>query len=82
MEWELWRQEDDHGVEWTFIPVDSSHRPDLLGDDSWKHVWSVEAPGWNAALAARNEYLGWGPHQPMLRDDGTPYPEDEVYRGS
>jgi hypothetical protein len=21
--------------------------------------------------------IGWGEYKPMLRDDGTPYPEDE-----
>jgi hypothetical protein len=23
------------------------------------------------------EHPGWGEYQPMLREDGTPYPEDE-----
>lgn len=40
-------------------------------------IWAVEAKGANAAMAARNEYLGFEPYRPRLRDDGTPYPEDE-----
>lgn len=81
MEWELWRREDDGAVEWTFFPVDFVDRDDLLGDPDWHLEWSVEAPGWIAACTARNEYLGWEPYRPMLRDDGTPYPEDESYQG-
>jgi hypothetical protein len=34
-------------------------------------VWAVEALASKASMAARNEYLGWGPYQPMLRADRT-----------
>jgi len=40
-------------------------------------VWETEAPSTNGAMRALNQYLEFGTYKPMLRDDGTPYPEDE-----
>ena len=40
-------------------------------------MWETVASSTNEAMRARNEYLGFEPYQPMLREDGTPYPEDE-----
>jgi hypothetical protein len=40
-------------------------------------IWEIDAPSSNAAMRALYEHLGYGPYQPMLRPDGTPYPEDE-----
>lgn len=39
---------------------------------------TFEASSWNDAHRKRNELMGWGPYRPMLRADGTPYPEDEA----
>ena len=40
--------------------------------------WTVQARGHNPAMRALHEYRGYEPYHPMLREDGTPYPEDEV----
>jgi hypothetical protein len=46
-------------------------------EDGLTLVWEIVAKGSNPAHRALYEYLGWGEYQPMLRDDGVPYPEDE-----
>jgi len=47
-----------------------------LEEDQTK-TWEVEAASHNDAMRALYEHLDRGPYVPMLRDDGTPYPEDE-----
>ncbi len=40
-------------------------------------IWSTTAVGSNDAMRQMHRHLGWGEYRPMLRVDGTPYPEDE-----
>ena len=40
-------------------------------------TWEVDAATVNDAMRAMNEHLDYGPYEPMFRNDGTPYPEDE-----
>ncbi len=40
-------------------------------------IWETDASSFNEAMRALNDHLGFGPYQPSLQEDGTPYPEDE-----
>jgi hypothetical protein len=40
-------------------------------------TWETEASSFNEAMQALYDHSEFGPYQPQLRDDGTPYPEDE-----
>jgi hypothetical protein len=71
--WELWRGE---GFD-VFCPATSEKARAMARADGAVKVWETEASRWNEAMRARNEYQGWEPYQPILRADGTPYPEDE-----
>ncbi len=46
-------------------------------EDGQVFSWQVVANGPNPAMRALYDYLGWGEYRPMLRNDGTPHPEDE-----
>jgi hypothetical protein len=73
--WQLWQSEDR--TELSFFPASNTQARQIAEADGDHLVWEVDAIGWNAAMAARNEHLGWEPYRPMLRPDGTCYPEDE-----
>jgi hypothetical protein len=45
--------------------------------DDHELIWTVEAGSRNEAMQLYYDYMGWGRYQPMLRPNGTPYPEDE-----
>ena len=76
MLWELWTNEDR--TEWTFLESRGSERArNRLGMDDNELIWTVEAGSRNEAMQLYYDYMGWGRHQPMLRPNGTPYPEDE-----
>ncbi|MBV9660813.1 MAG: hypothetical protein JO337_06625 [Acidimicrobiales bacterium] len=49
---------------------------------SW--CWTTTAKGMNDVMSQMYQHLGRGEYTPMLREDGTPYPEDEDddYRSS
>ena len=73
--WELWRSEDE--TETRIIP---ETRPDQIASArqaGFMKLWETEAKGSNDAMRAMYRYLDWGEYKPMLREDGTPYPEDE-----
>lgn len=40
-------------------------------------IWETDAASYNAAMRSLYEHMGWDPYNPMLRKDGTPYPEAE-----
>lgn len=76
--WELWRSIDDEGVTTTeFFPATSEKSRVMARAEGAVKVWETVASSTNEAMRLRNEHLGFAPYQPMLRDDGTPYPEDE-----
>lgn len=37
----------------------------------------IEGISPNDAMRKYHEHMGWDSYKPMLREDGTPYPEDE-----
>ena len=71
--WELW--EGEGGT--TFFPEWNDKARRMAEKEGLALVWHVEAQGYNPAMRALNEHLGLDPYKTMLRDDGTPYPEDE-----
>ena len=71
---------------WVLWVSDSQERfiPDWMEDhaaeaaaDGLVPVWTCIARGPNDAERQRYAWAGWGEYQPMLREDGTPYPEHE-----
>jgi hypothetical protein len=80
MRYELWElpdpPENEAFGDWFLLEGDSDGRRMAI-EDGCVVTWSVEARGWDEAKAALHVYRGWEPYKPMLRDDGTPFPEDE-----
>lgn len=65
------------GTETLFLP---DPRPDQIEQaqrEGLVKIWETTAVGSNDAMRQRNEFLGWEEYRPMLREDGTPYPDDE-----
>ena len=60
---ELWRHETDY----SFFPESNVTAREQLPEGAIK-IWTIAATSWNEACAKRNEYLGWGPHEPMDDD--------------
>lgn len=60
---ELWQHEADY----SFFPESNVTAREQLPAGAIK-IWSVEAASWNEACGKKNEYLGWGPYQPMDDD--------------
>jgi hypothetical protein len=72
--WELWESEGGY----SFFPETNTSARSMIEDEGgYRLIWTFEADGWDAAHRARHEFLAWEEYRPMLRDDGTPYPEDE-----
>lgn len=67
MHYELWHSASD-GCH-TFFPANQI--PGDLPDDA-RLIWTVEADTWEAAQAAKHDFLGWEPYRPM--DDSIPTP--------
>jgi hypothetical protein len=72
--WELW--EDREGST-TFFRADNENARLIVETSGATLVWQTEASSSNAAHSALHKHMKWEPYQPMLREDGTPYPEDE-----
>ncbi|HXX91257.1 MAG TPA: hypothetical protein VEI83_13645 [Acidimicrobiales bacterium] len=72
--WELW--EDPDGST-TFFRSDNAKSRRMVEAAGAVLIWETDATGGNAAMQALHDHLGLEPYQPMLRKDGTPYPEDE-----
>lgn len=64
MLYELWHSESD-GC-YTFFPAEQP--PGDLPDDA-RLVWTVEASSWEAAQAAKHDFLGWEPYRPIPEND-------------
>jgi hypothetical protein len=75
--WELWEKDDENGGSSSFFPESNLHARVMAMEDRELKTWEVEARSTNEAMRALHEHSGLGPYKPMLRDDGTPQPEDE-----
>lgn len=79
--WELWTDEDGDG-DHLFPSEDQEEARSRAIAEGFKLRWGCSAAGWNPAHQMLYDHLGWGEYQPMLRPDGSPYPEDEDDRCS
>jgi hypothetical protein len=71
--WELWVGEDGHA----FFPEENDQARRMARQEGYVLSWETTAKSTNDAHRALYAHLGWGDFKPMLRPDGTPYPEDE-----
>ncbi len=60
-----------------FFPEENDQARQMSIEDGAELEWEVTAPSANAASQALYDYRGSGEYKPMLRPDGTPFPEDE-----
>ena len=69
MRYELWKNEDEIGVGWTFMPVDHQYEAFLRYKEKFEPssrlVWSVEAETRDEAVALYHQFMGWEQHEPM-----------------
>jgi hypothetical protein len=61
----------------SFFREDNEQALRFAQEDGAQLVWEVTAVGSNEAMAKYHEHMGWEPYKPMLRVDGTPFPQDE-----
>lgn len=71
--WELWTNDGGYA----FFPDDNHEARDRAKADGLAFSWEVTAKGQNPARQLLYDHLGFGEYRPMLRDDGTPFPQDE-----
>ena len=71
--WELWEKDG----ETAFFPASSEKNRVMARVDGLVKTWETDASSWNEVMQAMNDHLDFGMYQPQLREDGTPYPEDE-----
>jgi hypothetical protein len=76
--YELWREDGDG----TTYQLSAVGLVDQMGWDADEPdpvlVRTFEALSLADAKRQMHEYLGWEPYEPMVRPDGTPYPEDHL----
>ena len=60
-----------------FFRAESERARQMALDEGYVFSWETTAKGANDAHRALYAHLGYGEFRPMLRADGTPYPEDE-----
>lgn len=73
--WEIWQAPD--GTETRFIPESRPGQLDEARTDGLVKLWETTAVGSNDAMRQMYDFLGWGDYKSMLREDGSPYPDDE-----
>lgn len=71
--WELLAGETGHML----IPDDDPQGVTDAVAEGYRKKWDCIAEGRNDAMRQMYAHLGYGEYRPMLREDGTPYPEDE-----
>lgn len=76
-EWVLYKGVFDDGVEYAYCPADNERACREAEREGLVEVWRTLARGYNAAMQARNDHLGWGEYRPFLDADGQPFQEDE-----
>jgi hypothetical protein len=74
-QWELWQGSDGSH---DFFASDNESAREFAPHHGMTLTWTTWAEGGNAAMQALYDHLGWGTYKPVLRPDGTPYPEDEL----
>ena len=57
--------------------VTTTSRSESRREDGGTFEWETTARSWDAAHRAMYDYRGWGICQPLLQEDGTPFPLDE-----
>lgn len=81
-QWELWVASGPDGSSESFFssdnPMVETYRK-WAQDDGGTLVWTTTANGTDDAMRQVYRYLGRGEYQPMLREDGTPYPEGDEF---
>jgi hypothetical protein len=80
VEFQIWVEHGSDGDEVTFgtgKSIDAQRRTGLIGADAI-HIASIKARSYLDAMRKYYAAMGWGEYKPMLRDDGTPYPEDQA----
>lgn len=79
--WELWVADGPDGRSESYFPVEGNPQVELhrrwAAEEGATLVWTTTAKGSNDGMRQMYAYLGRPEYQPPLRDDGTPYPEDE-----
>ena len=73
--YELWVGEEGDG--YYFFRDDNSEAREMALAEGMQLSWETTQRGRNQAHQALYDHLGYGLYKPMLRPDGTPYPEDE-----
>jgi hypothetical protein len=77
--WELWSGTDaDGAISDTFFRADNDMARQMAIAEGLTLEWSTFAEGINDAMRTLHVHMGWEEYKPMLRPDGTPYPEDEA----
>jgi hypothetical protein len=61
----------------SFFPEENEQARKMALDDGESLVWENDCQGHNDALRKMYVFRGWGEYRPMLREDGSPFPEDE-----
>lgn len=76
--WELWEGDHENGVGTSaFFPSTNRQARLRAMEEGLVKTWETEASSSNEAMQAQYDRMGFGTYRPMLREDGTPYPEDE-----
>jgi hypothetical protein len=73
--WELWQHADGT---LTYFRSDKEQQRKKAEEAGGALVWETEVPGFTEAMRAWYGVQGFELYEPMLREDGTPYPEDEA----
>ncbi|PPD31007.1 MAG: hypothetical protein CTY20_01165 [Hyphomicrobium sp.] len=71
--WQLWQGLGGHA----YFPDDNSQAQSTAIAGGYVLTWHCMAKGINPAMRQLYAHLGWGEYHPMVRADGTPYPQDE-----
>jgi len=75
-EWQIWQSDD--GVTFsTAEGIAEQLRNGTLAPGARK-IASITASSHNDAMRQYHEAMGWEPYKPMLREDGSLFPEDEA----
>jgi hypothetical protein len=65
------------GRKFILLPGENEQARKMALDDGESLVWENDCQGHNDALRKMYVFRGWGEYRPMLREDGSPFPEDE-----
>ena len=60
----------------SFFPEHNTKARQMVIEDGSSLDWECWAEGWIPAMQQMHEHCGYGEYKPMLRSDGTHYPQD------